>query len=221
MKALRKCVCVAVQLVVAAALLFQQCPVQAIALGLEQGSSYVEIPSSEERAEAADDPSDAPLNSSDTHELDSQRTTIPDSGWTKAGTCEWMLDSKKMLTVRPLPGQTSGHLPDNPGWSNSFVSFQIDGDVSIDSCAKLFWGCSWVRDIDLTGLATGNVSDFSYMFYGCQALEHVDLSSLDLSKAVSFEAMFENCSNLLDVAYPETDLLLLKNCSQCLRTVSL
>lgn len=212
MKALRKCVCVAVQLVVAAALLFQQCPVQAIALGLEQGSSYVEIPSSEERAEAAEDSSDAPLNSSDTHELDSQRTTIPDSGWTKAGTCEWMLDSKKMLTVRPLPGQTSGHLPDNPGWSNSFVSFQIDGDVSIDSCAKLFWGCSWVRDIDLTGLATGNVSDFSYMFYGCQALEHVDLSSLDLSKAVSFEAMFENCSNLLDVAYPETDLLLLKNC---------
>ena len=212
MKALRKCACVTVQLVVTAALLFQQCPVQAIALGLERGSSYVEIPASEENAGVADDSFDASFSSSDSHELDSQRTTSPDSGWTKAGTCEWMLDSKKMLTVRPLPGQTTGHLPDNPGWGNSFVSFQIDGDVSIDSCAKLFWGCSWVRDIDLTGLATGNVSDFSYMFYECQALEHVDLSSLDLSKAVSFEGMFENCSQLLDVTYPETDLPLLKNC---------
>ena len=99
MKALRKCACVAVRLVVTAALLFQQCPVQAIALGLERESDYVEIPASEEGADAAEDSSDAPLNSSDTHELDSQRTTIPDSGWTKAGTCEWMLDSKKMLTV--------------------------------------------------------------------------------------------------------------------------
>lgn len=150
--------------------------------------------------------------SSDSCELDSQRTTYPDSGWTKAGTCEWMLDSKKVLTVRPLPGQAAGHLPDNPGWDNGFVSFHIDGTVSIDSCSGLFRGCSWVRDIDLTGLATGNVSDFSYMFYGCQALEHVDLSSLDLSTATSFEGMFENCSNLLDVAYPETDLPLLKSC---------
>lgn len=211
MKALRKCACVAVQLVVTTALLFQQCPVQAIALGLEQGSDYVEIPASEEDADGADELADASFSSSDSHELDSQQTTIPDSGWTKAGTCEWMLDSKKMLTVRPLPGLTTGHLPDDPGWSNSFVSFQIDGDVSIDSCAKLFWGCSWVREVDLTGLATGNVSDFSYMFYGCQALEHIDLSSLDLSMAVSFEGMFENCSKLRDVAYSETDLPLLKN----------
>ena len=150
--------------------------------------------------------------SSDSCELDSQRITYPDSGWTKAGTCEWMLDSKKVLTVRPLPGQAAGHLPDNPGWDNCFVSFQIDGNVSIDSCSELFRDCSWVRDVDLTGLATGNVSDFSYMFYGCQALEHVDLSSLDLSMATSFESMFENCSNLLDVAYPETDLPLLKSC---------
>ena len=55
MKALRKCACVTVQLVVTAALLFQQCPVQAIALGLEQGSDYVEIPASEEGTGAEND----------------------------------------------------------------------------------------------------------------------------------------------------------------------
>lgn len=53
MKALRMCACVAVQLVVTAALLFQQCPAQAIALGLERGSDYVEIPASEEGAGVA------------------------------------------------------------------------------------------------------------------------------------------------------------------------
>lgn len=95
MKALRKCTCVAVQLIVTTALLFQQCPVQAIALGVERGSDYVEIPASEEDADGADELADASFSSSDSHELDSQQTTIPDSGWTKAGTCEWMLDSKK------------------------------------------------------------------------------------------------------------------------------
>lgn len=53
MKALRKCACVTVQLVVTAVLLFQQCPVQAIALGLEQGSDYVEITASGEGADSA------------------------------------------------------------------------------------------------------------------------------------------------------------------------
>lgn len=68
MKALRKCACVAVQLVVTAALLFQQCPVQAIAIGLERGSDYVEIPASEEGTDAADDSSAAPSNDGDSNE---------------------------------------------------------------------------------------------------------------------------------------------------------
>ena len=68
MKALRKCACVAVQLVVTTALLFQQCPIQAIALGLERGSGYVEIPAGEEDAGAADDSSAAPSNDGDSNE---------------------------------------------------------------------------------------------------------------------------------------------------------
>lgn len=62
MKALRKCACVTVQLVVTAALLFQQCPVQAIALGLERGSDYVEISANEEDTGAENESSDAPSN---------------------------------------------------------------------------------------------------------------------------------------------------------------
>ena len=69
MKALRKCACVAVQLVVTTALLFQQCPVQAIALGLERGSDYVEIPASEDDADATDDSSDASSNGGTSNEV--------------------------------------------------------------------------------------------------------------------------------------------------------
>lgn len=68
MKALRKCACVAVQLVVTTALLFQQCPVQTIALGLERGSDYVEIPASEEGADAENDSSDAPSTGGNSNE---------------------------------------------------------------------------------------------------------------------------------------------------------
>lgn len=68
MKALRKCACVAVQLVVTTLLLFQQCPVQAIALGVERGSDYVEIPASEEDAGAENDSSEAPSNDGNSNE---------------------------------------------------------------------------------------------------------------------------------------------------------
>lgn len=68
MKALRKCACVAVQLVVTTLLLFQQCPVQAIALGVERGSDYVEIPASEEDAGAENDSSDTPSNDGNSNE---------------------------------------------------------------------------------------------------------------------------------------------------------
>lgn len=68
MKALRKCACVAVQLVVITLLLFQQCPVQAIALGVERGSDYVEIPASEEDAGAENDSSNAPSNDGNSNE---------------------------------------------------------------------------------------------------------------------------------------------------------
>ncbi len=68
MKALRKCACVTVQLVVTAALLFQQCPVQAIALGLERGSGYVEIPASEENTGAENDSSDSPSDDGNSNE---------------------------------------------------------------------------------------------------------------------------------------------------------
>lgn len=68
MKALRKCACVAVQLVVTTLLLFQQCPVQAIALGVERGSDYVEIPASEEDADAADGSVDAPSSGDNPNE---------------------------------------------------------------------------------------------------------------------------------------------------------
>lgn len=68
MKALRKCTCVAVQLVVTTALLFQQCPVQAIALGMEQGGDFVEIPASEEGTDDAEGSPADPSNDGDSNQ---------------------------------------------------------------------------------------------------------------------------------------------------------
>ena len=97
MKALRKCAYVAVQLVVTTALLFQQCPVQAIALGLEQGSDYVEIPASEEDADAADGSVDAPSTGDNSNEAapassgeNEVKTASSSSVDSREGACESM-----------------------------------------------------------------------------------------------------------------------------------
>ena len=60
----------------------------------------------------------------------------------------------------------------------------------------MFYNCSALTSIDLTGFNTLTISDMSYMFYSCQNLTSLDLSGFDTSMVTNMESMFFSCDNL-------------------------
>ena len=105
---------------------------------------------------------------------------------------------------------SSSDVPWN-GVHDSIVSVRFEGQIAPRSTANWFADCSSLSSLDLSGLDTSKVSDFSSTFSGCSSLASFDPSGLDMSSANNLSSMFEGCSSLasLDlsslVAYRVTD----------------
>ena len=61
---------------------------------------------------------------------------------------------------------------------------------------NMFYGCSSLTSLDLSGLRTDNVTDMSYMFYRCTSLKSIDLSGFMTDKVENMASMFKGCSAL-------------------------
>ena len=214
MKALRKCACVAVQLVVTTALLFQQCPVQAIALGLEQGSDYVEIPVSEVDTDAENDSSYAPSNDGNSNEAapsaaekDEDEATSSSLDEGSGGACgpvaQCAEDGERYLVS--MDGSLEAGDEIAPWTKCGLCEWMIDssGTLTIRARNSLasaeldnFSKAPWREYSDLITavlvekgvIATGNAT--SRMFYGLSNVASADLSGLDTSKATDMSYMF-------------------------------
>ena len=60
----------------------------------------------------------------------------------------------------------------------------------------MFWGCSSLTSLDVSGFKTDNVVDMYGMFYGCSGLTSLDLSGFNTSKLGYMNQMFLGCSAL-------------------------
>ena len=82
---------------------------------------------------------------------------------------------------------------------SSAVSIRFNGCVDLSertNLDRLFWYCRNLRQLDLTGVYTGNATTMSGMFGFCEALEEVDLSLLDTGKVEGIGGMFLGCASL-------------------------
>lgn len=220
MKALRKCACVAVQLVVTTLLLFQQCPVQAIALGVERGSDYVEIPASEEDAGAENDSSDAPSNDGNSNEAapaspekdesasgadsavgadNAIQNTQSDDDATNSGDATPASVSDEELVWNRL-----GTLEWSKDANKNVILRPIDGaatgsyDGTVNS-AKLFGK-------DIKSVKTeGRISVDRLLFGDCRKLESIDISDV-LVTGQSAAYMFYRCWSLVDLNISAIDI---------------
>ena len=79
----------------------------------------------------------------------------------------------------------------------------------VNRMSYMFYGCSSLKGIDLSGFKTDNVTDMAGMFYGCSSLTSLDVSSFNTENVTSMWSMFYNCSALtsLDVSNFKTDNL--------------
>ena len=155
--------------------------------------------------------------------------------WTTSGTARWMIDASGCLVIAPLEGEESGELEDWReldkvpwhGKSSSIISAKIEGAIAISTATGMFFGCSSLKSLDLSGLDASKATDMSGMFEGCAALTFLDLSGLGASSAKVMNSMFYGCSSLkfldlsgLDASSAEDMYYMFEGCSG-LRTVVL
>ncbi len=84
----------------------------------------------------------------------------------------------------------------------------IEGFSNIDTSnvtnmKDMFWGCSALTSLDLSGFNTSNVTDMSYMFMNCSSLASLDLSSFNTSNVTEMDSIFKGCSNLISITLSE------------------
>ena len=68
--------------------------------------------------------------------------------------------------------------------------------------SEMFYGCSSLTNLDVSGWNVSGVYSMEQLFYNCSSLTNLDVSRWDVSKVKEMEKMFYNCSSLtsLDLA---------------------
>ena len=83
---------------------------------------------------------------------------------------------------------------------NAIVSIKFETGVKLSEDAKeMFFNCTKLSSIDLSGLDTSQVTNMHGLFFGCSGLTSIDLSVLDTSKVGNMGNMFSGCSGLTSI----------------------
>ena len=126
-------------------------------------------------------------------------------GWSRSGSCEWMIDGAGKLTVRPLGGGVSGVLADwgsdSAPWCYQWYSIKsvsIEQGVVARTCCGMFRWCSSLEALDLSGLDVSKIVDMSYMFSGCSSLKTIWVArGFNALPVKSSYGMFSDCGSLV------------------------
>lgn len=206
---------VAIQFLVAYAMVFQQMPVvafaqQAVAAGDAEANQPTEqqeaaAPATEE-TRTAELPAAEGAQPLDESTSDGTSAAAEANGWAEFGTCLWSIDGDGVLTIKPkdesdggaldCPDATNGDYP----WSNetnSITAVKFEDKIeAAQSIAHLFSGCTNLKTIDFGGLDTSGTTNMEGLFSGCSSLTSLDLSLFDMSKVTNMDNMFDGCSQL-------------------------
>ena len=70
----------------------------------------------------------------------------------------------------------------------------------------LFYGCTSLKELDLSNFNTDNVTDMSYMFYNCSSLKRLDISNFNIEKLKILSYMFYECSSLKEIIFSSSTI---------------
>ncbi|MCR5426417.1 MAG: DUF4214 domain-containing protein [Lachnospiraceae bacterium] len=90
-------------------------------------------------------------------------------------------------------------------WGKNISKISFEDGVKAISCTHLFYGCTGLTTIDLRGLRTGEVQNYSDMFTNCIHLARVDFTGMDTHSAQDFHSMFRGCAELTEVIWGGID----------------
>ena len=77
---------------------------------------------------------------------------------------------------------------------------------NVGNMQQMFFGCSSLTNLDVTGFNTQDAMNMGGMFAGCSSLTKLDVSRFNTQKVMFIDGMFEDCSSLksLDVSNFDT-----------------
>ena len=74
---------------------------------------------------------------------------------------------------------------------------ELDGVIPLPASSKnMFYHCSRLASIDMSGFDASGVTDMQYMFCGCECLTSLNLAGWDTSNVTNITSMFNSCRNL-------------------------
>ena len=122
------------------------------------------------------------------------------------GTCAWRIDADGTLTFGAGAGECDEYgVPQKPwgGYADRITAITSSGRVVLpEGCWTLFQGLSNLKEADLSGFDSSNVTNMCRMFDGCKSLGSLSLAGWDASRVTDTSSMFWGCKSLksLDLA---------------------
>ena len=91
------------------------------------------------------------------------------------------------------------------------ASFKGSDTSKVTNMDSMFYGCSSLTSLDLSGWNMSNVTSMHSMFYDCNGLKSLDLSSFNTSNVTDTASMFSKCSGLISLDLSKWDTSKLNN----------
>ena len=102
------------------------------------------------------------------------------------------------------------------GYHDRIASAKINiADMTSASC--MFYECSNITAVDLSGFDTSSITDMSNMFYNCSSLTNLDLSNFNTSNVTTMGSMFEGCSQLSNLDLSNFNTFKITNMNEMFR----
>ena len=93
---------------------------------------------------------------------------------------------------------------------------------SVDNMNSMFYGCSSIKELDLSNFDTNKVTNFDSIFSGCTNLKVLDISNFNIK--ININNMFDGITKLRyinlynveeDNKFPDSDLLVFQDINVC------
>ena len=65
----------------------------------------------------------------------------------------------------------------------------------------MFFGCSLLKELNLSNFNTDNVTNMRTMFCGCSSLKKLNISNFNTNNVTDMREMFLDCSSLEELDY--------------------
>ena len=117
---------------------------------------------------------------------------------------DWFKSQQKLSSIEGLENLNTSAVTD---MSSMFYGCSDLKELNLSSfntsavtdMSSMFYSCSGLRALNLSSFNTSDVTNMSHIFFGCSGLKALNLSRFNTSKVTNMHSMFAGCSGLTEL----------------------